>query len=314
VVRLKRFIIVLIIAFSCLFIIGILKEVYGNTYKQGSKGIEVGQIQSRLKALGYPIGYPIEVDNSFGAKTEAIVRQFQRDKGVPADGAVGPATWMLLFGKPQEIPLPKRAQEYLPSLKGEIKDIWPDMPMKSTTGGQVEQETCPSLNSSECWNPHAELKTSREYGFGLGQITIAYDSQGKERFNNFKWAVSLDQKLKSWKYEDRYNAEYQLRALIRFDQLYWRGVTWATDDLNHWAFTLASYNGGEGGIRNDRQLCKSQGGDYNNWFGNSGVSKYSWKSKIKISGYGDSFFNINRSYVTNILMMRRQKYIPSLEN
>jgi hypothetical protein len=306
---LKFFLLWWFIYFTFTITAGIINDCYGDTYKIGSKGAEVGQIQTQLKALGYQV----EVDNVFGPELDTTVKQFQKGKGLDPDGVVGPGTWLILFGKPQDVSIPPRAQEYLPVLKENILDVWPDMPIKSTTGGQVEQETCPSLHSSECWNPHAELKTSREYGFGLGQITAAYDSQGKVIFDNFKWAVSLDQKLKSWKYEDRYNAEYQLRALIRFDQLYWRGVTWAKDDLNHWAFTLSSYNGGDGGVRNDRKLCQSQGGDCDNWFGDNGVAKYSWKSKIKIQGYGDSFYSINRSYVTNVLMMRRQKYISSLE-
>lgn len=55
----------------------------------GSTGSEVRNIQTRLKSWGYNIG---TVDGVYGTKTEAAVKQFQRNNGLTPDGVAGPAT------------------------------------------------------------------------------------------------------------------------------------------------------------------------------------------------------------------------------
>jgi N-acetylmuramoyl-L-alanine amidase len=57
-------------------------------YKRGSRGEVVRQIQIALKQ------YP---DGIFGVMTEEAVREFQKSKGLAADGVVGPATLAALF-------------------------------------------------------------------------------------------------------------------------------------------------------------------------------------------------------------------------
>lgn len=52
----------------------------------------VQTIEDRLTVLGYPC----TVDNQFRADTDAALRNFQRDKGLTADGQVGPNTWAAL--------------------------------------------------------------------------------------------------------------------------------------------------------------------------------------------------------------------------
>jgi hypothetical protein len=53
-----------------------------------SSGEPVRELQRALSALGYPL----RADGSFGRDTEAAVKTFQRDHGLPADGIVGPRT------------------------------------------------------------------------------------------------------------------------------------------------------------------------------------------------------------------------------
>ena len=212
-----------------------------------------------------------------------------------------------------EQPLPQNALTYLPMLKKLAIDIWPKLTLRSFLGGQVEQETCPSLKSKQCWNPKAELKTSREYGFGLGQATVAYDSAGNERFNVWAEQKKLDSRLSDWKWEDRYDPEKQLIGFVRFSKQSYDMMKFTTaSEEDKLAFGLSAYNGGVGGVIKDRKLCAAtKGCDPTKWFGN--VELYSFKAKIKTPGYGQSFYDINRGYVKNVLKIRRFKYIPYLE-
>jgi N-acetylmuramoyl-L-alanine amidase len=63
--------------------------------RRGSVGRAVEDVQSRLAHLGQ--GAVDEVGR-FGPPTEAAVRAFQQERGLPADGIVGPDTWRALVG------------------------------------------------------------------------------------------------------------------------------------------------------------------------------------------------------------------------
>lgn len=69
---------------------------YGGLLLKGSKGGYVRQAQQKLRDRGWNIA----VDGSYGPKTEAIVRLFQKDKRLAQDGIVGPATWKAIFTSP----------------------------------------------------------------------------------------------------------------------------------------------------------------------------------------------------------------------
>ena len=59
------------------------------TYKKGSSGAVVSQIQTKLKNWGYYAG---DVDGIYGSATERAVRAFQRKNGLTADGKAGAQT------------------------------------------------------------------------------------------------------------------------------------------------------------------------------------------------------------------------------
>lgn len=59
------------------------------TLGRGAKGDFVYALQYLLKGLGYSLS----ADGDFGTQTESAVRAFQTDRGITADGIVGPDTW-----------------------------------------------------------------------------------------------------------------------------------------------------------------------------------------------------------------------------
>lgn len=65
------------------------------TIKRGSVGEDVVICQKDLIQLNYNLG-PSGADGKFGPKTEAAVKDFQKSKGLKADGIVGSATWAAL--------------------------------------------------------------------------------------------------------------------------------------------------------------------------------------------------------------------------
>ena len=56
--------------------------------KSGMRGDDVRVLQEYLSCLGYEI----TVDGIFGAQTDKVVRQFQKEHGLTVDGIVGPQT------------------------------------------------------------------------------------------------------------------------------------------------------------------------------------------------------------------------------
>ena len=64
----------------------------GSTLRLGSKGPEVGALQSKL-GLPPDNGTPI-----YGPKTKSAVEKFQRSNGLTPDGVAGPLTQSKLFG------------------------------------------------------------------------------------------------------------------------------------------------------------------------------------------------------------------------
>jgi hypothetical protein len=211
--------------------------------------------------------------------------------------------------------IPQNAQALLPQLRAVQASYWPGHPMPSYFGALIEQESCISLTHSRCWNSRAQLKTSREEGGGLGQFTRAYDAAGALRFDAIAEVRQLDpQGLREFSWASVYDrADLSMRAiLVKVKDCYRRleQQTKAAPAVLV-AFCDAAYNGGFGGILQDRRLCALQDRcDPLQWFGN--VERFSAKSRTKWQGYGKSAFEINREHVDYVLNLRRPKYQAAL--
>lgn len=69
--------------------------------KKGVKCDEVTLFQMAMNNLGYKDanGDPLEIDGSFGGKSECVCIQFQNDNGLKADGICGQKTWQKILHK-----------------------------------------------------------------------------------------------------------------------------------------------------------------------------------------------------------------------
>jgi hypothetical protein len=205
--------------------------------------------------------------------------------------------------------VPAAAWKYLPTLVDRQDAIWPDAPIPSFLGAQIEQETCLSLSHPNCWSPRAELRTPRENGIGFGQFTRAYRADGSIRFDKISELAREHKSLRGWNWNTRYDPAYQLTAIVEADRAIYGRTHGAASPRDQLEFTLSAYNGGEGGLLQDRRLCgNTDGCDSSRWTGN--VEGTSLKSRAPSAGYGKPFFLINREYVSNIIGLRRQKYAP----
>lgn len=89
--------------------------------KNGSKGDEVKKLQEKLG---------VEAIGTFGPKTEAAVKAWQKANGLKDDGIVGPTTWSKLFGESSPVAAAVKESVVIPSggplniekLKGHIPD------------------------------------------------------------------------------------------------------------------------------------------------------------------------------------------------
>ncbi|RNL75404.1 N-acetylmuramoyl-L-alanine amidase [Nocardioides marmorisolisilvae] len=93
-------------------------------------GDDVFALQRRLLELGFKVG---RVDGYFGPETEAGLRDFQRNVGIPADGTCGPLTLKMLAqlapmvsgGAPNAMRAQERIRDAGPQLGGKIVVIDP---------------------------------------------------------------------------------------------------------------------------------------------------------------------------------------------
>ena len=202
--------------------------------------------------------------------------------------------------------IPPQAHANLPVLRSQIDAIIPGFDRPQYFAGLIEHESCVTLTSPRCWNATARLKTDREEGAGLGQLTRAYTADGRIRFDALADARKLDPTgLNQLRWETVYQRpDLQMRVIVLMTRANLNRLGSLTPDPL--PFADAAYNGGLGGVINERRACGLQHGcDPDTWFGH--VEKHCLKSTRPLYGTR-SACDINRHHVRDVLLNRMPKY------
>ena len=206
--------------------------------------------------------------------------------------------------------IPKNAPLYLPIVKTEAQSIFPELVHPEYFAGLIEQESCISLTHSRCWKATSELKTAREQGSGLGQITRAYNKDGTVRFDSL---ADLRRRhmsqLKDLSWENVVQRpDLQIASIMLMSKDNYNGFFQIKDELNRLKMTDSAYNAGPGSVKKRRLQCGlTKGCDPQIWDGNVGLIKVLSQKPI----YGTrSPQGINDEHVDYVFNIRMNKYIP----
>lgn len=198
--------------------------------------------------------------------------------------------------------LPSNAYTNLPIVLEEVAVYWPDMPDLAILPAQVEQETCISLKHKKCWSRFAELRTNRERGVGLGQVTKT------KRFDTLAdLKRQYPSQFSNWSWDKPYNARYQARGLVLMDKFNWGSLGKEVQGRERLAMMLNQYNAGPAMLARSRASCRVMTTCLDNvWFEN--VERAGGPSAAQQPGYRKSFYTISREYIRNIYFIRSIKY------
>lgn len=217
-------------------------------------------------------------------------------------------TCMMSVAWGQTLKIPPRAFEQKATIAKELDTHFPELPERNYVPALIEHESCITLTHSRCWSSTSRLKTSREEGAGLGQITRAYREDGSLRFDSLtdmRSRYGLALKEASWNtiYQ---RPDIQIRMIVLMLKDSWGRVYGVTDPFERLAFVDASYNGGLGGLNKERRLCSlTKGCDHTRWFGH--VEKHCLKSKKVLYGKR-SACDINRAHVSLVMKTNLPRY------
>lgn len=184
--------------------------------------------------------------------------------------------------------LPGDSARHLPILNEEISTYWPNLIPREFLAGVIDQESN--------WKSKAQLKTSREWGCGYGQFTIAYNANGTVRFDALEETKRLHSSLKEWSWKDCSEVKFQLRAVVLKMKVNDRNCTaLMNSNIDIKACAASQYNGGAGGFNKRVRLCRMEKGcEPKVWFNH--LENQCGQSNVKHAGYGESFCQINSNY------------------
>lgn len=213
-----------------------------------------------------------------------------------------------LFGRAAHAAgVPPQALAQLPVLAGEIDRGWPDVPLREYLPGLIEHESCITLKHSRCWSPTARLRSAREEGAGLGQLTRAWRPDGVLRFDALAELRQQHRALRELDWSTIYGRpDLQMRALVLQSRGNYRALAGVASPMERLAMADAAYNGGLGGLQRERRACQLTAAcDPGRWWGH--VERQCLKSREPLYA-GRSACDINRHHVVDVLQVRAPKY------
>jgi len=204
--------------------------------------------------------------------------------------------------------IPPQAFQYFEIIETESERLMPNFKEAHYFASLIEHESCISLKHSRCWNAKSRLKSAREEGAGLGQITRTYHKDGSLRFDVLQeLRAKHKDELKELSWNNVYSRpDLQIRALILLSKINYNSLNTIRDSYERLAMTDAAYNGGLGGLNKERRACGlAKNCDPQLWFDN--IEKYCLKSSKALYGQR-SACDINRHHVKDVLKVRLNKY------
>jgi hypothetical protein len=174
-----------------------------------------------------------------------------------------------------------------------------DYGLYSTAATQIKFESA--------WNPSAELKTVREHGCGLMQITRVYG-----RFDKLDEMRRKYPALAGWTWADCKNVAYQLPAFALLTQENALAMPALNTQRDTRAFQVCAYNAGPRGCMLDRRACEmTHGCDPSAYFG--GIALACGRSPAIIPGIGRTACDITRGYVAKVMDDKQRAAYATLD-
>lgn len=210
--------------------------------------------------------------------------------------------------------IPKRASSYVDMVQENNNLLFNKIVMTPYFQALIEQESCVRLKGNsywarKCWNPKVELKTKREQGAGVLQVTRVFRKDGTVR-----WDALLDVRRKYPKYLHKLtwnNIRDEPRLQILAGMLIWRHnylrFSKSIPLYERLKFSDSAYNAGYGNVLRRRQMCKLRKNcNPNIWDGNVGKMNPTGNRYL----YGKRrAVDINNEHVNTVFNKRIYKYI-----
>ena len=206
--------------------------------------------------------------------------------------------------------IPAQAHQYFPIIQREQEYLMPGFEYPYYFAGLIEHESCISLQHSRCWRPTSRLKTSREEGAGVIQLTRTWNKDGSVRFDVLSELRRAHmQELKELSWSNVYQRpDLQIRAGIILSRSNYKALFDMKDSYQRLAATDSAFNGGVASVKKRRQICglKAQC-DPQIWFDH--LERIVVKSTKPLYA-GRSPQEINDHHVRDTLTVRMPKYQP----